>query len=261
MRTKCLIAGVVVSCFLSACGTLPTIGQKDGAPSGKVDISSIPDAVPKVEPRSRYGNPESYEVFGETYELLDSSDNYHETGLASWYGTKFHGRRTSSGEPFDLYKMTAAHKTLPIPCYAKVTNLKNGKSVVVKINDRGPFHPDRIIDLSYVAAVKLGFADKGTAPVEVKVIQGSVLASEYSKVRQPGRHYLQVGAFRDANTAKALAKKIKIKTQLPVQLSVVENKETITRVRVGPLSATQKIPHAKAQLAAIDIRDPLVIVE
>lgn len=134
------------------------------------DLASVPDAVPKNEPFSRSGNPDSYKQNGERYWVLKSPFGYVATGKASWYGKKFHGRRTSSGETYDMFAMTAAHKTLPIPCYATVTNLENGRSVVVKINDRGPFVDGRIVDLSYVAAHKLGMVEKGTAPVELRVI-------------------------------------------------------------------------------------------
>jgi rare lipoprotein A len=135
-----------------------------------VDLASIPDAVPRVEARSRYGNPPSYVVFGQRYHVLASSQGHVERGTASWYGPGFHSARTSSGEPYDMYAMTAAHKTLPIPAYARVTNLRNGRSVVVRINDRGPFVGDRIIDLSYTAAWKLDMLRTGTAPVEVRVL-------------------------------------------------------------------------------------------
>ena len=132
---------------------------------------AVPDAVPVEEPRSRYGNPEEYEVLGQTYRVLDSSEGYVAEGLASWYGEEFHGRRTSSGEPYDMYLMTAAHRTLPIPTYVEVTNLENGRVAVVRVNDRGPFHPDRIIDLSYVAARKLDIVGPGTARVRVRAME------------------------------------------------------------------------------------------
>jgi rare lipoprotein A len=139
-------------------------------PKPPADLASIPDAVPRVEPRSRYGNPVSYVVFGQRYQLLSTAEGHVERGTASWYGPGFHAARTSSGEPYDMYAMTAAHKTLPIPAYARVTNLRNGRSVVVRINDRGPFVGDRIIDLSYTAAWKLDMLRTGTAPVEVRVL-------------------------------------------------------------------------------------------
>ena len=131
------------------------------------------DAVPRAEPLARYGNHSPYEVFGKKYHVLPSSDGYHEQGVASWYGSKFHGRRTSSGEPYDMHLATAAHKSLPLPTYAEVTNLDNGKKVIVKINDRGPFKDDRLIDMSYGAALRLGMTGTGTARVDVRVIDVS----------------------------------------------------------------------------------------
>ncbi|MBK1724217.1 hypothetical protein CKO23_18545 [Thiocystis violacea] len=134
------------------------------------EIARVPDAVPKVEPLSRSGNPDSYVVFGKRYYPKKDSHGHVERGFASWYGEPFHGRKTSSGEIYDMHAMTAAHKTLPLPTYARVTNVENGRSVVVRINDRGPFHGPRVIDLSYTAAVKLGVVKKGTAKVEIKAI-------------------------------------------------------------------------------------------
>lgn len=146
----------------------PSTNLPKGAPR---NLDSIPDAVPRKEPRSRYGNPETYEVFGRTYRVKRSAKGHVERGVASWYGPGFHAERTSSGEPYDMYAMTAAHKTLPIPVYVRVTNLENGRSVVVRVNDRGPFVGDRIIDLSYTAAHKLDMTRKGTALVEIRVIE------------------------------------------------------------------------------------------
>lgn len=147
--------------------------ETDYAPSADEvppDITKVPDAVPQFEERSRYGNPDSYKVLGKRYEVLDDARGFRERGYASWYGKKFHGKRTSSGEPYDMYAMTAAHKTLPIPTYARVTNLTNGKSVVVKITDRGPFHPGRIVDLSYAAAARLEMLDHGSTLVQLEVV-------------------------------------------------------------------------------------------
>ncbi|WP_026340438.1 septal ring lytic transglycosylase RlpA family protein [Thioalkalivibrio thiocyanoxidans] len=134
------------------------------------DLALIPDAVPKDEPPSRYGNPPEYEVFGQRYRTLRTSTGFEEEGLASWYGTKFHGRRTSSGEPYDMYAMTAAHKTLPLPTYVEVVNLENDRRVIVRVNDRGPFVDDRIIDLSYAAAHRLDMTDAGVAPVRIRAV-------------------------------------------------------------------------------------------
>ncbi|MFT5116762.1 MAG: rare lipoprotein A [Kiritimatiellia bacterium] len=139
----------------------------DGAPSVVKDVSTIRDAQPKPVKRTRAGNTSPYTVLGKTYTLLPESKGYQERGYASWYGTKFHSRNTANGEVYDMWGMTAAHKTLPIPSYVRVTNVDNGLSIVVRVNDRGPFHSERIIDLSYAAAIKLGFAKNGVAQVDV----------------------------------------------------------------------------------------------
>lgn len=143
-------------------------------PAPPLSTDSIPDAVPRVEPRSRYGNPPFYDQFGKRYYVLSSSVGYVERGVASWYGPGFHKERTSTGEPYNMYGMTAAHKTLPLPAYVHVTNLQNGRSIVVRVNDRGPFVGNRIIDLSYTAAAKLDMLRNGTAMVEVRAIDPSV---------------------------------------------------------------------------------------
>lgn len=158
-----LICAALTISLISGCATTPK------APKG-VDLDSLPDAVPKLEPRSRTGNPESYVQSGVRYWIIPNADGYIEQGKASWYGPKFHGRRTSSGDTYDMYQMTAAHPTLPLPTYAKVVNLSNGRSVVVKINDRGPFKNNRVIDLSYAAAYKLRMVEEGTTDVEIRVI-------------------------------------------------------------------------------------------
>ena len=155
---------------LSACGMSTFVEQKDSAPAKKIDPNTIVDAVPRTDAIVRAGNKNPYTVLGKTYHLLPTAKGYSQEGLASWYGTKFHGRPTANGERYSLYGMTAAHRSLPIPAYVKVTNLSNGKTAIVRVNDRGPFHKDRIIDLSYAAAVKLGYAQKGTAKVRVDYI-------------------------------------------------------------------------------------------
>lgn len=171
MRSSSARLGLLVSlgCAISACSQLP---RQDRAPKRPPDVSSVPDAVPREEPRSRYGNPQSYEVFGKTYRVMASANGYKERGVASWYGEKFHGRRTSSGETYDMYRMTAAHKSLPLPTYVRVTHLRNGRSVVVRVNDRGPFAHNRVIDLSYTAAVRLGIIENGTGLVEIEALSG-----------------------------------------------------------------------------------------
>lgn len=169
------LAGLLVQgCTLVGGG--PAASSPGSEPAGdpesgpRTPISDIRDAVPRPEVKSASGNPESYEVLGKRYRVLDTSAGYRERGIASWYGEKFHGRRTSSGVPYDMYRMTAAHKTLPLPTYVRVTNLENGRSVVLRVNDRGPFIEGRIIDVSFVAAQKLGLVGPGTARVEVEAL-------------------------------------------------------------------------------------------
>ena len=164
-HTVQLLLITLIAIFLASC----THVKRDGAPSFYVDASKIPNAVPKPEPLSKYNLP-VYRVKGKTYHTLSSSKHYQEVGIASWYGTLFHKRRTSSGEQYNMLGMTAAHKTLPLPTYVEVLNLKNKRKVIVKVNDRGPFKDDRIIDLSYVAAKKLGMIGHGTAYVKVTAI-------------------------------------------------------------------------------------------
>ena len=193
----CLACGLLVACG-GGSKTKPSSDGRDGPPSRTISASDVKDAVPKYEPRSPYGNGPVYEVWGKSYRVMDSAVGYREKGNASWYGSKFHGRSTSSGEPYDLYKATAAHKTLPLPTYAEVTNLDNGKTVIVKINDRGPFHSDRIIDLSYAAALKIGMVEQGTGRVDVRAI---TFDGQDANARLSDDTYLQVGAFSNRDTA------------------------------------------------------------
>ena len=173
--------------LLSACGAVP---ERDRAPAaGETDLSSLPDAVPQVEPKSRYGNPHSYVVYGRRYFTLPTARGFVERGVASWYGKKFHGRRTSNREFYDMYKMTAAHRTLPLPTYVSVRDLSTGREIVVRVNDRGPFLKNRIIDLSYAAATKLGIADKGTGIVEVRALEPGSATSQPDTVSQRDRSF------------------------------------------------------------------------
>jgi len=168
---RLLLISILILILNSCSHTRP-----DGPPNYNVDVSKIPNAVPKSEPLAKYGNYKSYIVRGKRYYTLKNSHHYNEVGTASWYGTKFHTRKTSSGERYNMLSMTAAHKTLPLPTYVEVTNLKNKRKVIVKINDRGPFASNRIIDLSYVAAKKLGMLGHGTTKVRVKAISPNTFA-------------------------------------------------------------------------------------
>ena len=215
---------VLPGCALWRGSSVPTPPPSSGKtpppitlPTPPRDLDSIPDAVPRAEPRSRYGNPESYVVFGQTYRVQKSARGHIERGLASWYGPGFHAERTSSGEPYDMYAMTAAHKTLPIPAYVRVTHLENGRSVVVKVNDRGPFVGDRIIDLSYTAAHKLGMIRSGTAPVEIRVLDpgeetASPSPSPTASSMPPSigvTRYVQAGAFGARVNAEAMLARLR----------------------------------------------------
>ena len=217
---------------------------RDSAPvnySKKWD--EIPDAVPKTVKPSRYGNPNNYEVFGKTYYVKDSADGFQQKGIASWYGNKFHGRRTSSGEDYDMYAMTAAHKTLPIPVYVEVKNTDNGRVAVVKVNDRGPFHEGRIIDLSYAAATKLGVAQSGTANVAIRVVTSAEEKNQQlsstvveSPLDENGKLYVQVAAFSTEENALQHLGKLQGEGFSDVRLHTESQKgKAIYRVRIGPL--------------------------
>lgn len=207
----------------------------DGAPDTELDVSLIRPVVPAPEPRSPYGNHSPYTVLGQTYHVKSSAVGYREQGIASWYGTKFHGRLTSSGEPYDMYQLTAAHRSLPLPTFAEVTNLDNGRSIIVRINDRGPFHPDRIIDLSWAAAVKLGIEQAGTGPVEVRAITfDEPIMTRIRPARLPV--LLQVGAFSERQRAESVAAALTDNGLAPVRTESARNASgNIWRVRIGPL--------------------------
>ncbi len=254
---------LALSLLLSACGSLET---QDGAPDRHVDASGIADAVPKVEPYSKYGNPRSYQVAGKTYYVLDDHSGYQQRGQASWYGTKFHGRRTSSGEPYDMYAMTAAHKSLPIPSYVEVTNLDNGRKAILRVNDRGPFIDGRIIDLSYVAAKKLGVYTTGTARVNVRAIDLRKPATTRPATSQPvatgktagGLFYLQVGAFGERTNAELMLSRL---VTLTGENVLINSQQQVYRVRIGPLASEQAARQLASRLSPHGINDAHVIRE
>lgn len=222
----------------------------DGAPPRTIGPGDVVDAVPRPDPILAQGNKSPYTVNGVTYEVIEDHSGYRERGLASWYGTKFDGKRTSNGEIFDLYAATAAHKTLPIPCYARVTNLENGRSIVVRVNDRGPFHADRLIDLSYGAAVKLGYMEQGTAPVEVEVL--AVTGADDRRGTVAGSYrYLQLGAFGSEGSAEDLRRELSGQVAAPVFVAPVEaNGDLLYRVRIGPLEDSEALLALREQLQA-----------
>jgi rare lipoprotein A len=253
--------------LFAGCSSQKSIDTGDYAPKNPKDVSGIPDAVPRMEPRSRYGNPETYVVNGKRYYTKSSSAGYRERGIASWYGIKFHGRRTSSGELYDVYKMTAAHKTLPLPTYARVTNLRNGRSVTVKINDRGPFHANRIIDLSYAAAAKLGIREAGTGLVEVEAIDPSgttpaALPRPATAALEPATLFLQVGAFKSRDNAVRLEKRLQSSGLGEIHIQEASNPAgPLYRVRIGPLATVDDADRISSNLVSLGIRDTRVIID
>ncbi len=262
---------LVISSCLVACSNLKTGVQTDDAPANPRDVSDVPNAVPQNEPLSRYGNPESYKVYGKTYYTLPSSKDYKERGTASWYGTKFHGKRTSSGEPYDLYAMTAAHKTLPLPTYVEVTNLKNGRSVIVKVNDRGPFHDDRLIDLSYTAAAKLDILPYGTGQVEVRAIdtEQSVktamltdTAAATATAQENQTLYLQVGAFSSRDNARRMQADLLSQNIGAVRIvEATTDAGTFFKVQVGPLASHMEANRVTQELKTLGISNSHSIVQ
>ncbi len=208
---------------------------RDGPPDQVLDVSLIEPVNPKPEPLSAYGNHSPYEVMGERYEVLPTATGYVEQGTASWYGQAFHGRLTSSGEPYDLYQLTAAHKTLPLPSYVEVRRLDTDQSIIVRVNDRGPFKPGRIIDLSWAAAVKLGMDQVGTAPVEVKAL---TFDGPPPMIARPARLpvWVQVGAFSNADNARQLQQRLEGAGLGPVAFEPPKDRrDRVWRVRVGPI--------------------------
>ena len=254
--------------LLAGCASNPR-RETSGAPDIKAvpDVNAVPDAVPRVEARSVRGNPAFYEVAGTRYVILSSAAGFVERGVASWYGPDFHGKSTSSGETYDMYAMTAAHKTLPIPCYARITNLANGRSVIVRINDRGPFVANRIVDLSYTAAARLDVIRNGTAFVELEVLTpgdstGLPLTVQAAELPAPASVtaviYVQVGAFADADNAARLAARLRAADIAGVAVIEPASRSRLSRVRVGPLASVTDYDALLVRLATLGIRDTVV---
>ncbi len=244
--------------FIAACvapAPQPTIPAPPSKPptTPAPDIHNIPDAVPRVEPLSKRGNPAFYEVKGQRYFVKQTAAGYVERGVASWYGPGFHKELTSNGEPYDMYGMTAAHTTLPLPSYVQVTNLNNGKSVVLRVNDRGPFKAGRIIDLSYTAAAKLDVLRAGTALVEVRAITPGQAGAPNTGVQ---RLFVQAGAFGNASNAEKLATQLRNNghTQASVRTDRVDGR-SVYRVRIGPVADVAGFDRIVTELKQLGIGD------
>ena len=219
-------------------GGLYAPGVADAHPDGELDVSLLQEPEPRDDPRSQYGNKSPYTVLKKKYFVLDTAEGYKERGTASWYGTKFHGRKTSSQEIYDMCQFSAAHKTLPIPSYARVTRLDTGQSVVVRVNDRGPFHEGRIIDLSFAAASKLGITRSGTAKVEVEalVVGSNPPPRAPEPVPDSAKRYLQVAAFSDEDKAEVLKQRLQAAGIEAVFIRKQrQDGGPRWRVRIGPL--------------------------
>lgn len=293
LNSRILSVGLLaLSLLVSGCATHKTTSPvdasippdfhiKDSAPRIQFDPKDIAPVIPEWEPYSQYGNRPSYQVLGKTYHVLSNPGHFKQQGIASWYGTKFHGRRTSSWEFYDMFAMTAAHKTLPLPSYVKVTNLENKRSAIVRVNDRGPFHDGRIIDLSYAAAHVLGVADKGTAPVEIELIspaktrqipvkktaQATLPAHlNPSNTTKPAvaasgteQLYLQVGAFSALDSAQNLQTKLMAIINHPVSISPIATKPNgLLRVMVGPFQQAEEMDQISALIQSHQLGNPLV---
>ncbi len=270
MAPRAALLACLAVLLLAGCAT--RVAERDGPPpdgAARDAAPELPEVVPQNEPLSPYGNPDRYEVFGETYYVKDAAEGYVEEGIASWYGTKFHGQRTSSGEPYNMFAMTAAHTSLPLPTYVRVTNLDNERSVIVKVNDRGPFVDNRIIDLSYSAAKRIDMHERGTAPVRVEALPGGTPIADgatttaaadgeeaggdsvvVDKAPEPDvtvestnaggaeEAYIQLGAFRafaNAQQVRAEAAGADVRNVKVSRARTAEGKR-IYRVRIGPLS-------------------------
>jgi rare lipoprotein A len=267
MSARLLIAALSAM-LLAACSTTPR--RPTPAPTPKpapavavpavppANILTTPDAIPRLEPRSRLGNPPFYDTLGHRYFVLGTAEGYVERGVASWYGPTFHGVSTAMGETYDMYGMTAAHKTLPLPCFARVTNLRNGRSVVVRINDRGPFVANRLIDLSYTAAAKLDMLREGTTLVEVRVLTPGQPASDTltRSAESPAQQlYIQAGAFADEANARNLVERLHAAGLANAFVLARPEPRRLYRVRVGPVSGVAQFDELVHRLTSLGVTD------
>jgi rare lipoprotein A len=230
---------LIVALALCSCSTASSVPvwkkAVEGDGPGNPDLLEMEPVEVRNLPKSRSGNRSEYVVFGQRYQVMDSAQGFVEEGPASWYGSKFHGRATASGEIYDMHRLTAAHKHLPLPTFVRVTRLDNARSIIVKVNDRGPFVDDRIIDLSYAAAVQLDILENGKAAVRIEALSTT---PDEALVASPSSteltRYVQLGAFKEADNASQLSREVSRATGLPV-LVQFEQMLQLYRVRVGPL--------------------------
>jgi rare lipoprotein A len=281
-KTEALRIAVALAAasMVAGCGSNVS---KDGPPrSGSSSVVGLPDdPVPRPEARSRYGNGPTYEVFGKQYTVMPSAVGYKETGVASWYGKKFHGRLTSNREPYDMHEMTAAHKTLPLPTFVRVRNLSNNKSIIVRVNDRGPFVHNRIIDLSYAAAQKLDMVATGTSLVEVEAItfepggtdrptrnvtppptESRPPTAVEPVVTNPNHIYVQIGAFGSKDNAD---RRLQLLRSGGLGAAVVHTDNSVNpplyRVRMGPIQGVEEYDLLVDELATLGIMDPIIVTD
>lgn len=260
MDTRALIGGAVLMLLASCTTSLPQ-PSIPGVSTHKTVMSGIPATAPFTP-----GNKTPYEIFGEIYHVMPDSFGYVEIGVASWYGKKFHGRTTSNGEIFDMYAVSAAHKSLPIPSMVKVTNLDNGKSIVLRVNDRGPFHDDRLIDLSYAAAKAIGFADQGIAPVVVEAIDNLNHPERYAAAKQvleQPKYYLQLGAFSEERWAASLKDRVAAlfaEKSETVELKILQSEResgVLHKVWLGPMQSSEHRANIAALVEAAELGRPI----
>ncbi len=286
------VCASIVILTLAACGSAPSSRNapatmsasdayqasrysitQDRGPSEALDLAQVREVIPVIENRTLAGNKSPYTVNGRTYRVMQSEEGYRERGFASWYGEKFHGHKTSNGEIYDMFQLSAAHKSMPIPSYLRVTNLENNRSIIVRVNDRGPFHSDRIIDLSYAAAHMLGYDNKGTAMVEVEAIvptmQASTAPAPAYTAPVPAQlpatgAILQIGAFSDRSAAEQLSVRLRNMTSRPVFIRSVQlddSNEVLHRVRVGPIPNADEITRISNSVVAADLGRPYTVRE
>ncbi len=289
--------------LLAACRSTPPVTSSGANPNAgrytleqdvpllePIDLAAVREVIPKLEPRTAAGNKSPYTINGRTYTVLRDEAGYSEIGLASWYGRKFHGHLTANGEQYDMFQLSAAHTRLPIPSYVRVTNLDNGKSIVARVNDRGPFHPGRIVDMSYAGAVLLGYANAGTARVRVEALvpeRAAGPAVSAAPVRPPvaepvvdpavsvdsvvserqlieedrGREFLQIGAFATETSARSLQERLRSMTDMDVVIhhEPAANGAALYKVRVGPLADDVTVRALQEAVAAAQLGKPFKV--